>query len=359
MGIYTRPDSPYFWYGIEGTAIRRSTGVPVRGASPAQDKELRRQATEIYATQKTDHARGLVNLPTVKPDALTFRKFADWYEVHKARKMRGREREEEILTTLRAAFGRVLLTDPHWWRRVEEWMTARAKTINPRTVNREVGTLKLVLTAAAKHGHIPTSPLVGMPFLKYRTPKKRTLQPDEEERLLHYLWPEDRAIVIMGLDTLCRLSDILDLRRSDDHGTYLYIADPKDPQAATPYRVPISTRLRQALDAIPRAGVYYFPSRRKAKTARDRRGAIRLMLQRACTALDIPYGRKIGGITFHWATRRTGASRMLSRGASLPSVQKIGNWKRAETVLEIYAESLTEDDYKAVELVSQKAVSRT
>jgi integrase len=352
MGVYARTDSPFWWYLIEGTDRRGSTGVPRRGGSPQQEKELRRQAEEVYAALKADQARGLVHLP-VKGSSLLFSAFADWYEVHRVRKMRGREREETILTTLRSAFGSIELAALSR-QKIEEWMTHRAKHVNPRTVNREVGTLKSILKAAAALGHLPASPIAGMPFLKYRQPKKRTLLPEEEERLLKYLWPEDRAILLMGLDSLMRLSDILDLKRSDDHGTYLYIADPKDPGQTEPYRVPVSTRLRAALDAIPKTGFYYFPSRRKATTERDRRGAIRLMMKRACAVLDIPYGRNTGGITFHWATRRTGATRMLSRGASLKAVQRIGNWKRPETVLAIYAESLTEDEYKAVELVSKK-----
>lgn len=350
MGVYRRPDSPFWWYWLEGTTRRASTGVPRHGGSPTHDKELRRQAEAIYSTKKSDLARGLSHLP-VKRDAVLFATFAAWYEKHRISNLRGKERELEIVATWRSTFkGRSLeeLTRT----RIEEAITRRAKQVNPRTVNREVDTLKSMLKAAVALGHLPASPIAGMKRLKFRKPKRRTLTPAEETRLLKLLSSTDRAIVIMGLDTLCRLGDILDLKRADDHGRYLYIADPKDPDQAEPYHVPVSKRLRKALDAVPKSGVYYFASRRIAKTDRDRRGAVRQMLEAACLAADIPYGRANGGITFHWATRRTGASRMLSRGANLKSVQKIGNWKRPDTVLDIYAESLTEDEFTAVELVS-------
>lgn len=350
MGVYVRDDSPFFWFLLEGTNRRASTGVPIHGGSPAHEKELRRQAEDIYATKKADLARGLSHLP-VKRDAILFSTFAAWYETHRVSNLRGKEREREIIATWVTTFtGRSLeeLTRT----RIEEAITKRAKSINPRTVNREVDTLKSMLKAAAALGHLAASPIAGMKRLKFRKPKRRTLTPAEETRLLKLLSPTDKAIVIMGLDTLCRLGDILDLKRSDDHGRYLYIADPKDPDQAEPYHVPVSKRLRKALDAVPKLGVYYFQSRRVAKTDRDRRGAVRQMLEAACATANIPYGRANGGITFHWATRRTGASRMLSRGANLKSVQKIGNWKRPDTVLDIYAESLTEDEFAAVELVS-------
>ena len=75
------------------------------------------------------------------------------------------------------------------------------------------------------------------------------------------------------------------------------------------------------------------------------------MLKRACLKAGIPYGRKAGGITFHWATRRTGATRMLQRGVDLKTVQAIGHWKSADVVLDIYAETTSRAARQAVELV--------
>ncbi len=51
---------------------------------------------------------------------------------------------------------------------------------------------------------------------------------DEEARLLQALPVDLRAVLLVGLDTLTRLSNILELRRSDDHGTHLDILDTKN-----------------------------------------------------------------------------------------------------------------------------------
>ena len=68
---------------IEGLDVRASTGVPKRGGSPAQNKELRRQAEEIYAARKAAAAREVARASVEKP-AITFRDFARWYETHVA-----------------------------------------------------------------------------------------------------------------------------------------------------------------------------------------------------------------------------------------------------------------------------------
>ena len=31
MALYTRKDSPFHWYVVEGTDIRKSTGIPIKG----------------------------------------------------------------------------------------------------------------------------------------------------------------------------------------------------------------------------------------------------------------------------------------------------------------------------------------
>jgi len=77
-----------------------------------------------------------------------------------------------------------------------------------------------------------------------------------------------------------------------------------------------------------------------------------MALQTACIAAGVDYGRKAGGLTFHHATRRTGATRMLQRGAELKAVQAIGHWKRPDVMLEIYAEASSHAARQAVELVS-------
>lgn len=230
----------------------------------------------------------------------------------------------------------------------------------PRTVNREVSVIKAIVQSAVPD-YLETSPLYGMPLLKASTPKRRLMTPEEEGRLLAVMAADDKALFLLGLDSLIRLGDLLDLTWDDDHGDRMWIGDPK---AGGGFDVPISRRARTALDAWaadPRCtkhrSPYIFARRRRAKTARDRRGVIRKMLKSYCAQAKppIPYGRKAGGITFHWATRRTGATRMLNRGVGLLTVQKVGHWATANVVSSIYHELIDDVAQDAVESVGRTA----
>jgi hypothetical protein len=101
--------------------------------------------------------------------------------------------------------------------------------------------------------------------------------------------PERPAIC--ALDILMRLSDVVNLRRAQDRKTYLLVEDPK----VQLYRVPVSARLRKALDSVPNTGRYDFGHRRRAENPRDFRGSVKQMFEAGCKAAHIPYGRKHKG----------------------------------------------------------------
>lgn len=333
MGVFVRPDSPYYQLLLERPGekpIRRPTKIPHSPPTPQQKKENRRLAEETYHAAMRQLARG--ELGQAEAWTKTFGEFATWYEAHVLPKRRGADRERVLLEHLRAFFGRMALraiTKP----RVDEYETARLRHVGPNTINREVDLLKTVLRIAAEHGEAPPRLIAGKKRLYAPKGAKARLEPDQEVAILAAMeTPNDRALLIMGLDTLARRGDLLDFQRAHDHGTTADIIDPKNGEALS---VPISPRLRAALDAClpdPKGSDYYFWHRRLAKKPRDWGGSVRLMLKRACRIAGVPYGRNLQAITFHSATRRTGASRMLARGADLTTVQSVGGWKDLRSV---------------------------
>jgi len=374
MGIYIRtrtahgrkvPDSPFFWMALDGhqdargNPLRESTGIRHDAPTPDQRNDNRALAKEIYHARMLELARGEV----AGVEAITFADYLDWWIANELPKRRGKEREAVVLPRFRKAFGPLQLTaiTRH---RVKEWITERLATPTvivqgkhrrevkaaANTINREVDVLKAILQSAVPT-YLESSPLYGMPKLETTTPKRRLMTPDEERKLLAVMRPDDRALFLLGTDALVRLQDCLDVKRSDDHGDRIWIANPKSGKGS--YK-PISKRLRKALDAIPGDDVYIFARRRRAETERDRRGAVRQMLEMYCRLAGVPYGRKVGGITFHWATRRTGLTRMLTRGVDLGTAQKIGDWKNPDVVLSVYHELIDETARAAVETISRK-----
>ena len=146
---------------------------------------------------------------------------------------------------------------------------------------------------------------------------------------------------------MMRCGDLLDLERIDRDGPWLYVKDPKSGHA---YHAALTPRAQAALDAIDSGDSrYYFPKFRRAEKPRDWTGSVRQRLEHLCKKAGLPYGKTKGGLTFHWATRQTGATRyLIDQAKPLPAVQAQGGWKDPEMLLRIYAEARNQDQLRMV-----------
>lgn len=342
MGVFARPDSKWWWLYLETTKEKERTAIRV-GETTTQRRDSRALADALYHQRMNAAAARLYKLPGAKPAI----RFADYAESYKSiiAHHRGHERETELLRYLTRGFGDTLLSllDVD---RVHSYITERRKTNAASTVNREIDFLKSMLRDAVPK-YLDSSPLVGFKSLPVVKPKRRLMTAAEERKLLAALRePQDRAMVIVALDSLVRMGDLLELRKADRRGRWIYLRDPK---TGEPTEVALSLRGAQALDKIKTDSPYYFPKFRTSVSEQGRRYSVRCMLRTACERAGLPYGRKHDGITFHWATRRTGATRMLlKKGISVPAVQRQGTWKNPDVLLQIYAEAGKADLLKAV-----------
>jgi site-specific recombinase XerD len=353
MGVFIRSDSPYYQLLLERPGdkpLRRPTKIPHSPSTKLQRVENRRLAEQAYHDAMQALAKGDLG----HDDGYT-KRFSDmerWYRLHRLPKRRGARRELDLLRHLAAFFGDTLLRKitPA---RVDEYETHRlAQHAAPGTINREVDHLKTMMRIAAENKWAPPKLLYGKRKLHVPKTAKARLTPEQEHAILAAIrHPNDRALVIMGIDTLTRQGDLLDFRRAHDHITTADIVDPKNGRFLN---VPISPRLRTALNACepdPAGSDYYFWQRRKAKNPRDWGASVRTMFKAACRKANVPFGRKLQAITFHRATRATGASRMLARGADLKTVQSIGGWADVRS-MDPYLTAEDANRQAAVRLVS-------
>jgi integrase len=373
MGVFRRSDSKFWWLFLETDKRKLRTDIPI-GRTHEQQRLSRLRAADEYHRVMIAPPPD----PNIKPD-ITFDDWATKYDTNVIAHHSGREREREILQTLRQGFSVKPDGTPRLLREIDaelvvEWRTHRRshgtvvehiggpngpRRVFPppsaRTVNREVDLLQQILAAAVPK-YLARSPLEGLADLDVINPRRRIMTEAEEQKILPFLAPDDRAILLGGLDTLARLSSLLNLKRADDHKTHLTFYDTKNGET---YQPPVSKRLRAALDAVPVDPTnpeYYFPRRRAARAERDRRRAIAQALRSACKKAGVPYGRAARGLTFHWATRRTGTTRMLRHGGegAIAAVQQIGGWKTANVPLTIYREVATPEMKALVEIVGRK-----
>lgn len=339
MGIYRRPDSPFWWLLLERAKrkpIREATKIPFDGGGvPELTKELKRQAQEAYATRMGELASGKPKLI-----ARTFEEHRLWYAEHVSAHKRSGEHETSALVRLGRFFDTYDLTAiDHAL--VREWRTQRLTSAQPVTVNREEWTLRHVLATAIPK-YLQHHPLKGLRSLRTQRKDVRIVTPDEEARILNSAPNQEiYTLILCALDTLLRLSNVRNLTRAQDHGDYLF-SDTK----VDIVRIPISARLRKALDARPKKGPFYFPS----FAGRWNHHAEEMFIA-TCKKAKVKTGRAKGGVSFH-CLRHTGASRMLAAGIDVKTVMEIGGWKNLK-VMERYLHPTEARKVEAVNSIGQ------
>jgi integrase len=347
VGLWARPDSPFWWYRIEGTPIRRSTGVPRSGGSPAQDRENRRQAEAIWSTAQTAQALAVAGLaPTVKPTT-SYRQFAAWYETHVVAHHRGKEREISMLRQLALSFDHVTDLRQITPAMVREWMTWRKGQVGPATVNREYDVLRALLRAAVPE-YLDPNALPGIKRLRTPEMETRVLTFDEEQRLLAVCGPSDRAFVVTALDTLLRLGSLLTLKWEQVKFDQRVIVALNAKVSTRPK--PITSRMYITLKDLPRTSPYVFGqfyTQGKGKTSPKNRATRRF--DALCEIANVPHGRAVNGVTIH-SLRHTGATRALQAGHSPRAVMELGGWRNLKTVLR-YLHAADTDVHAAAESI--------
>ena len=253
-----------------------------------------------------------------QPD-ITFRTFADIYlrdhaDLHK----KSADRDREILKTLNRAFGSLILHEitAH---RIEQYKRDRlagkwrahgqkraAKPLKPGTVNRELDTLKSILSKAVEWGKLIQSPARGIKRLKVDNHRTRILTPDEQRRLLEAAPRKLRAIVALALITGARVGELLALRWEHVDADALTFLETKN---GKPRRLPLSPAARAVLGefkAVP-GRPYVFTNNRTGD-----RYSVNGMLHVFRRALDRA-GIRTGDVTLH-TLRHTAISRMVAKG---------------------------------------------
>jgi integrase len=349
MGLYVRPDSDFWWCRIEGSSIRRSTGVPHSGGSAKADAELRRRAELIYADAQSKHALAVAGLAPKPKPIIGFQKFATWFEANVLVHQRGRERGESMLRQLGLYFNRITDLRAFDDALVREWMTWRRTQVQPGTVNREYDVLTSLLRAAVPT-YLDAYPLRDVRRLRTPEREARVLTFEEEQRLLDAAGPGDKAFLLAALDTLLRLGSLLSLKWEQVKLDRRIIV-PLNAKVETRPK-PISTRLYQALKALPRTGPYVFQQFRIKGTGQTAAKNIATRRFNAlCQLANVPHGRAVNGVTIH-CLRHTGATRALQNGASVRTVMELGGWKMSATVMR-YLHATDRDVIEAAESIGQ------
>src|SRR5688572_5047074 len=239
---------------LEGHGRKReSTGIRSDAKSTKVRQANRAAAEGIYHARMVQLGRAKHGLPT--DTGVTFKAFSVWYETHHTAKHRGADRERLILERLRRHFNPLPLAEirPARW---QEYHTARLRDgVGVNTIGRELSVMKALLNAAVGE-HLEVNPLASVKRKTERLPPKRTITAAEDTALLDVL-AEDRAprqrvswapqtvlspdrtpeaaaleqrarrelhdLYIVGVGTLLRQQNLIDLTRAEHQGDRLVL----------------------------------------------------------------------------------------------------------------------------------------
>jgi integrase len=301
----------------------RVNGHRYRNTTETADKQ---QAKNIEARERgriLDGRHGIRRQPDITFKAFAETSLKDHAELHK----RSVDRDREIIKVLNRSFGSVILHEitTH---RIEQFKrdrlagkwrghktTGALKPIRPGTVNRELDTLKSILSKAVEWGKLLESAARGVKRLKVDNRRTRILTDDEQRAVLEACPRKLRAIVTLALITSARVGELLNLRWENCQDGALTFWETKN---GRPRRIPISPAIAAVLAAQPRIHPWVFTNTRDERPHPYTVNGAAHVFGRAVVRAGIT----TGDVTLH-TLRHTALSRMIASGYDDYTVMEI------------------------------------
>jgi len=217
MGVYRRTDAATYWMSlvIEGKRLRQDTGV-----------QNRRVAGEIFAAWQVQVARDRwLGMPAPTPTHTVQELVTEYLATVTPRKSPASQRGDHVvLEEFRKRWG-VLGLDQLRTKTLEDYLAARLHNVTLATVSKELGVLKSAYGRAMRWDWVTTTPFRGIALNQDGEARMRWLTDEEEARLVATAAPWLRDLILVGLDTGLRRSNLVGLQWSwlHDQGTTLVV----------------------------------------------------------------------------------------------------------------------------------------
>ena len=177
--------------------------------------------------------------------------YADWAEKTNRSALR---KDRRVLTQFVDTVGDRFLDEITAFH-VERWKTLRAKEVAQSSVNRELNVIRGCFSRAIEWSRLIVSPMKSVKPYRVDNVRMRVLSPDEITLLLDSCPPALGLIARTTLESLPRLSEVLNLRVEDLGPDYATIVQTKNGKTR---RVPMTPELRAALVAHAHKSGYIF-----------------------------------------------------------------------------------------------------
>jgi integrase len=321
--MYKRGNSWYSDFVIDGKRYKKSWGKISKTVAKEKEEKM-----------KTDIREGNYDKKPKKKDFETFsKKYIENAILNK--KPSSARRNETSIKMLMPHFKGKLLADIHPFM-VEQYKKARKdEGASPATINRDVATLRNMLSMAVLWNELPSNPLLGLKKLLFKEDNEKmwALTPEQEKRLLEecdkrpqrkkYL----KDLVLFALHTGMRQGEIFNLKNSNVNlkENYIKVIDTKTGKNRN---VPINDTLREILERR-KFGEYVF-SNAKGQPLTVLTNAYWTAVEKA--GLIMWEGDKKVRFRFH-DLRHTFGTRLGMKGADIKTIMEIMGHERHEMAL--------------------------
>jgi integrase len=301
----------------------RVNGRRYRNTTETDDKQKAKAIEARERSRILDGRHGIRRQPDITFKAFSATYLSDHAELHK----RSVDRDREIIKVLNRSFGSLILHEltAH---RIEQFkrerlagkwrghkQTSTPKPIRPATVNRELDTLKSILSKAVEWGKLLENPAKAVKRLKVDNRRTRILTDDEQRALLSACPRKLKAIAVLALVTGARVGELLALRWEACQDGALTFWETKN---GRPRRVPISPTIAAVLAAQPRIHPWVFTNARGKTPKPYTVNGVAHVFGRAVTRAGITGD----DVTLH-TLRHTALSRMIADGYDDYTVMEI------------------------------------
>jgi site-specific recombinase XerD len=289
---------------IDGTRSRQDTGV--------QD---RRVAAEIFAAWQVQLARERwLGIPAPKPTHTVQELVAEYRSKVTPRKAATSQRRDHVVLTRFTKRWGTLALDHLSSKMIEDYLTERLEDVTLATVSKELGILKSAYTRAMRWDWVSTTPFRGITLNQEGEERVRWLTDAEEAQLVATAAPWLREIILVGLDTGLRRSNLVGLQWSwvQEQGTVLVVPRQQVKGKKATVMIPLTTRAARIIQRQVRHG-----HSADVFTQSDGRGyaleQVGMAVMRTAKQAQLP------GVSLH-VLRHTFISRLVQAGRPLPEV---------------------------------------
>jgi len=334
MGVFKRPKNPkagekqywYIRYQIDGRDYWEST-------KKTTSQITKSDALSILRKKRSEHKYGQVIDQSAKPGSITLNEFSREYINHKknVENIVDWKRYYTSLKMIQEYFGDIDITEitPLM---IDRFKKKRLVRVKPETVNHDLRCLRNAFNLAIRWGYFDkVNPVAVAELLRSEHKERRDISPEEEKLILSACPDYFGNIVIAGIDTGMRVSEIVNLTKDyvDMDNWHIIVAGTKSEKLRSrryeqkPRIIPMTARLKAIIEKrMEKPYEYIFPNSRGRKW--HSYNAIGAKFRKLMRSLGIK------GLSFH-CTRHTFATRLLDKGAYPGDVQTLLGHKDPKT----------------------------